>query len=296
MSKAINLILGSGAARGLAHIGVIRELERQGYEIRSLVGCSIGALIGGFYAAGKLDAYTQWVLELSELDVLRFLDISLRSKNGIMKGDKIMNELRSVIGSHTIETLEIPFTAVATDLNHGKEVWLARGELFDAIRASIAVPGLFTPHRIGDALLVDGGLLNPLPIAPATHNSELLTIAVNLSGHERHDPLGPAALHVKEKRTGKVRREIENFLQQTSELLGLESTQKEKHATLSDVLLGSFDVMQSAIARYRLAAYPPDILIDIPANICKAYEFYKAEALIESGAYWTCESLERYDR
>ena len=146
--ETISLILGSGGARGLTHIGVIRELERRGYVISSIVGCSMGALIGGFHAAGKLDAYEAWVTKLSEWDVLRFLDISLTSRSGMMKGDLIMDKLRALVGDVKIEDLPLRFTAVATDVVNHKEVWLSRGDLFDAIRASIAIPGTGARTRI----------------------------------------------------------------------------------------------------------------------------------------------------
>jgi len=132
----------------LTHIGVIRELEKHGYGISSIVRCSMGALVGGFYAAGKLAAFESWVTKLSEWDVLRFLDISLTSRSGMMKGDLIMNQLRALVGDVEIDDLPLPFTAVATDVVSKKEVWLSRGDLFDAIRASIAIPGIFTPKLI----------------------------------------------------------------------------------------------------------------------------------------------------
>jgi len=296
MNKEVNLVLGSGAARGLAHIGVIRALEAEGYVIRSIVGCSIGALIGGFYAAGKLEAYTDWVKELSELDVLRFLDISLNNSPGMMKGDKLMNELKELIGEHKIEELSIPFTAVATNLDRQSEVWLNRGDLFDAIRASIAVPGIFTPHMHNNVMLVDGGLLNPLPVTPSTHENDHMNIAVSLCGHERKEPLGKIITSEKPTKITQFRGRIEGFLAQVSDALGIESDEpSRRHQSISDVLLGSFDTMQAAITRFRLAAYPPDILIDIPINICEPYEFYKASQLIESGEYWTRKYLAQYE-
>ncbi|MGB5735334.1 MAG: patatin-like phospholipase family protein, partial [Thiohalocapsa sp.] len=139
-SKTVSLILGSGGARGLAHIGVIAELEERGYVISSIVGCSMGALVGGLYAAGKLPAFESWVTTLSEWDVIRFLDISLTNRSGMMKGDLIMSELRELVGDRRIEDLPLRFTAVATDVRQKKEVWLSRGDLFETIRASISIP------------------------------------------------------------------------------------------------------------------------------------------------------------
>ena len=165
--KRISLVLGSGGARGLAHIGIIRYLEEQGYRIESISGSSMGALIGGIYATGKLEVYAEWVSALEKIDILRLLDISF-SSGGFLRGDKVIRALRDLIGDHRIEDLPIAYTAVSADLNRQREVWLKSGSLFDAIRASIAIPTLFTPVKHENRLLVDGGLVNPVPIAPTS--------------------------------------------------------------------------------------------------------------------------------
>ncbi len=187
--KRVSLVLGSGGARGLAHIGVIQCLEEQGYHIESIAGASMGALVGGIHAAGELAAYRDWVCALSRTDVLRFLDFAF-SAGGLFKGDRIMDTLRDMVGEHAIEDLPIAYTAVATDIDRQREVWISRGPLFDAIRASIAVPTVFTPHRYLGLTLVDGGLLDPVPIAPTFRDRTDLTIAVNLNGGDRA-PRGP---------------------------------------------------------------------------------------------------------
>ena len=158
-------MLGSGGARGYAHIGVIEELEANGFAIRSIAGSSMGALIGGIYAAGKLRVFTEWVRPLQRLDVLRLLDWTI-SGGGFIKGDRIIGVLKDLIGETNIEDLPIPYTAVAVDLDVQREVWFSRGPLFDAIRASIAIPTIFRPYHYEGRLLVDGGLLNPLPVSP----------------------------------------------------------------------------------------------------------------------------------
>ncbi|MCP5431578.1 MAG: patatin-like phospholipase family protein, partial [Chromatiaceae bacterium] len=179
--KTISLVLGSGGARGLAHIGVIRVLERHGWKIGAISGSSIGALIGGFYAAGKLDEYAEWVQELTEFNVLRYLDVAWGGA-GMLKGEMLMQTLQHFVGTHRIEDLPIPLSIVATDVLTRKEVWLRRGDLFDAIRASIAVPTVFTPHMIKGRPLLDGGILNPVPIAPTLQDPTDAIIAVSLSG------------------------------------------------------------------------------------------------------------------
>ena len=179
--KTVSLVLGSGGARGLAHIGVIRVLEREGWQIGAIAGSSIGALIGGFYAAGKLDDYAEWVQELTEFNVLRYLDIAWGGA-GMLKGEMLMETLQQFVGRHEIKDLPIPLTIVATDVLRRKEVLLTRGDLFTAIRASIAVPMVFTPHRVDGRALLDGGILNPVPIAPTLQDRTEAIFAVSLAG------------------------------------------------------------------------------------------------------------------
>ncbi len=163
--KAVSLVLGSGGARGLAHIGVIHWLEENNYDIRSISGCSMGALIGGIHACGKLDVYEEWVRAISKLDIVRLLDISW-GKQGLVEGERIITALKDLVGDRRIEELPIAYTAVASDIKREKEVWLKRGSLFDAIRASISLPLFFTPFEMHGMKLLDGGILNPVPIAP----------------------------------------------------------------------------------------------------------------------------------
>lgn len=182
MKQEISLILGSGGARGYAHIGVIEELLAQGYEIRSIAGSSMGALIGALYACGKLDEFKTWTLTLDIFSVAKLLDFSFTG-TGIIQGDKVFHVIEKIIGDVLIEDLPIPYTAVATDLIKQKEIWIQKGRLIDAIRASIAIPTVFTPKKIANRYLIDGGVLNPLPIAPTIADDTDMTIAVNLSAN-----------------------------------------------------------------------------------------------------------------
>ena len=179
--QTVSLVLGSGGARGLAHIGVIKWLEENDYEVKSIAGCSIGAMIGGVYAAGKLDELEEWMCSITKMDMANLLDISW-GNGGIFKGDKVIDTLKDLIGDKQIKNLPIPFTAVAADMITQKEVWINKGSLFDAIRASISLPLFFTPVKHKDKLLIDGGVLNPVPIAPTFDDHTDLTIAVNLGG------------------------------------------------------------------------------------------------------------------
>jgi NTE family protein len=296
-TRTVSLVLGSGGARGLAHIGVIRELERQGWQIAAIAGSSIGALIGGFYAAGKLDDYAEWVLDLTEFNVLRFFDIAW-GRAGVLKGQMLMETLQEFVGQHRIEELTIPLTIVATDVVARREIWLNRGDLFDAIRASIAVPTIFTPHTIGGRPLLDGGILNPVPIAPTLRDTTDTTIAVSLSGVPK-TLKGGNRLERRSKPTEKPRhryqKKIESFIDQLQERLGLDNGKEDRpEISLSDAALLSLDAMQASIARCMLAAYPPDLLIEIPINTCGAHEFYRAKEVIEAGERWAQQAIEKF--
>jgi NTE family protein len=185
-------VLGSGGARGYAHIGAIEELLAQGYDIRSVAGSSMGALVGGVYAAGKLGEYRDWVKALQRFDVLRLLDWTFTG-GGLIKGDRIVDKLKDLIGEINIEDLPLTYTAVAVDLMAQREVWFSRGSLFDAIRASIAIPTVFRPHHYQGRTLVDGGLLNPVPITPTLRDLTDCTIAVDVNAPAESISGDPAA-------------------------------------------------------------------------------------------------------
>lgn len=280
MSKSIRLVLGSGGARGLAHIGVIRWLTEHGYSIRSIAGSSMGALVGGIYAAGKLDVYANWVSALERMDVARLLDPSF-GRTGLFKGERIMDVLRDLIGDRTIEELPVSFTAVATDLDSGKEVWLRKGKLFDAIRASMATPLIFTPFTHGGRRLLDGGLVNPVPIAPTLTDTTDLTVAVNLSGRAEARPSAPkpATLPAPPHGRNVYRQRIHTFI----ESLYPARTPDTQVLGLVDIVYASMETMQNTIARLKLAAYSPDVTVDIPRNACGFYEFWRAQELIALG-------------
>lgn len=254
----------------------------------------MGALVGGIYAAGKLDKYTDWVTSLTKKDVIQYLDVSFRAKSGILKGDLIMEALRDFVGDVSIESLTIPFLAVATDLTARKEVWITRGKLFDAIRASISVPGVFTPHRFAGRWMVDGGLLNPVPVTPAAQTLAGVTIAVDVTGPRSANPFGQIKTRELEQ-PPQLRKKIEEFLASIQNYLGTEASQEDDQPALSDVLINSFETMQETLSRYKLAANPPDLLISIPKNICAAHEFFRASELIEAGAWWARRALETAD-
>ena len=271
----ISLVLGSGGARGIAHIGIIKWLQEHNYEIQSISGCSMGALVGGFYAAGKLDAYVEWLETIDVLDMLKLLDF--KGSGGFVSGEKLMQKLQSLVGDAKIENLDIKFTAVATDIDTQKEVWINKGSLLDAIRASISLPLFFTPFKYKGKRLVDGGVLNPVPIAPTFHDSTDLTISVNLGGESM------AESPFKDN-------EPQNSIQKIINKISIPDSFTE--GGMYSVANKSFEAMQSSIAKMKLAAYPSDIELDIPINLCGTFEFNKAKELIEYGYNFCEQSVE----
>lgn len=305
--KRVALVLGSGGARGYAHIGVIEELEARGYEIVGVSGCSMGALIGGLYAAGKLEEYRDWVTELNYLDLFRLVDVTW-SPMGAIKGEKVMSIIANMLQERQIEDLPIHFSSVATDLLHQKEVWFQEGSLLQSIRASVAVPGVITPVEYHGRVLVDGGLLNPLPISPAVAWHADLIIAVNVTAKTDL----PLSL---EKLRGDTTAEpnglgdwINRVSSKVGDLLGRlnfwedDSNEPVSHGEATDtgwgklnIVLQSFETTQAALAKYKIAGYPPDILIEMPRNACSSYEFHRAKELIELGQQLAKHKLDAWE-
>ena len=277
--QTVSLVLGSGGARGHAHIGVIRALHEMDFEVRNIAGCSMGSVIGGIYAADKLDTYTEWAYQLNRGDVVKLLDFSF-SLRSIFKGERIFDVLKDLVGDRKIEDLERRFTAVATSLDDEEEVWLNSGSLFTAMRSSTAVPGVFSPVTLNGQTLVDGGLVNPLPIAPTLNDSTDFTIAVNLAGiAEDYTP--PDAAEKDDEEKNSYRDRIADFLSGLRDDDAPGSSGSDFDA--ADLLVKSIDIMQGTIARFKLAAYAPDKTIDIPRNACSFFEFHRAEEMAELG-------------
>lgn len=285
--KTVSLVLGSGGARGHAHIGVIRALEEMNFEIHNISGTSMGAVIGGIYAADELDIYTDWAFKLDKGDVVRLLDFSF-SWQSIFKGERIIKVLKELVGDRKIEDLDKRFTAVATSLDDQREIWLNSGPLFTAIKASTAVPGVFAPVELNGRTLVDGGLVNPIPIAPTLNDSTDLTIAVNLAGlEEDYEP--PEDAEANKDDEGGYKEKISEFLSGLREKDDSGGTDRESDA--ADLLVKSIDVMQGSIARLKLAAYAPDKTIEIPRNACTFFEFHRAEEMANLGYERTIKAL-----
>lgn len=293
-SRSVSLVLGSGGARGLAHIGAIRALEERGFRIESIAGSSMGALVGGMHAAGRLDDYAEWVSKLEQSDVFKLVDWTL-SGGGLIRGDRIIKRLKDMVGDARIEDLPIDFTAVAVDIEQGREIWLSKGSLFDAIRGSIAIPGLFTPHRYQGRLLVDGGILNPVPVAPTMRSLCDLTVVVNVNG-----PISASRLRADAKRTEEVietsddstlTERVRRFFNDLIERDG--SAVEESEPGLAAMLMKSLETMQEVITRQHLAVFRPNLVVEVPKDACMIHEFHRADELIDLGYRRTIKALDR---
>ena len=287
--KTVSLVLGSGGARGLAHIGVINWLRENNYEIKSISGCSIGSLIGGVYAAGKLEKLEQWMCALTNTDILSLIDLSW-DKSGFVKGDKIINTLVELIGDMLIEDLPLAFTAVAADIKGEKEIWINSGRLFDAIRASISLPLFFTPYDYNGVMLIDGGVLNPVPIAPTFSDDTDLTIAVNLGGPVSGSEQNEGILPDEKTPSSSFQKNINQFIEKYQSLIGKSA---KRSWSMYDIADQAFDAMQGAIARQKIAAYPPDAVIEIARDACGTLEFDRAAEMIELGYKKAGQSLNK---
>jgi len=288
MYPSVSLVLSSGGARGVAHIGVIEELERQGFEIKSIAGSSMGALVGGIYASGNLQVYKDWMCNLDKKAVFNMVDFTL-SANGLVKGNKVIKELKKIVPDENIENLPISFTAVATDIKNKKEVVFQKGSLFDAIRASISIPTVFKPYKLDGMILIDGGVVNPLPINRVKRRKDDIIIAVDVS----------APYSTINKSSEELSLKPEN-----SELSYFSFLMKKGFMFLPKVIDNQLNyytllsqcgsLMLQQISAMTIEMYNPDILIQIPINSYGPYHFYKSEEIIEAGAIATRKALTEY--
>ena len=269
--ERVALALGAGGARGLAQIGVIEALDARGLEIVTVAGSSSGALVGGIFAAGKLREFRESIERMSRGDFLRLLDPVL-GRPGVIGGRRLVDAMRELVGDPRIEDLPIQFTAIAVDLQRQREVWLRNGPLWDALRASFAIPGLFTPHEVHGRELVDGGLLAPLPIAATRLSDAHRLIAVDMHGRPKHPPGRPAAENGSTLPASRLGRWFERRL-----------GNDPGEISLVDTMSRALDTMQAQIARVQLALDPPELIIDIPRDTCQFYEFWRARDVIQVG-------------
>jgi NTE family protein len=296
----VALVLGGGAARGWAHIGVIHELKSMGVEPDMVVGTSVGSVVGGAYASGNLKPFEDWISSLSRVDIIRLLDAKMTG-GGFLQGNSLMGAIEKRIGNPKIEDLEIPFACVATELDTGREVWLREGSLLDACRASIALPGMFAPSRLReDKLLLDGGLVNPVPVSLARAMGGDVVIAVNLNGDliGRHFFVHRQEEEVDDEDSDRALAEIEDkdtmiakwaakmkagFGVRLDSYISSLRKKESPDPGLFDVIAGSIDIMQDRITRSRMAGEPPDIHITPQLSHVGLMDFDRSKESIGEG-------------
>lgn len=285
--KSISLALSGGAARGYVHIGVIKTLLKNDFKINAIAATSMGAVVGAMYAANKLDVYEEWVRNLYKLDIINLLDFSV--KGGLIRTDRLFDTIGKMLGCDIlIENLPIKFCAVSVDIISKKEVWFQEGDLLFAIKASSAIPSIFYPVERDNCLYVDGGILNNLPVGALRSAQSDLTIAVDINSNIKTN----YDIYVAKDEERKQNILLRQFRKISKRL---ETTTKNKYS-IFDMAAISFDIMQNALKSYRLAENKVDILIEIPQDVSKAYDFHKASQLIKIGEIAALKALEAYQQ
>lgn len=287
--KNIALVLSSGGARGLAHIGVIDELVERGYNITSIAGSSMGAFVGGLYATGNLDKFRDWVVNLDKLNIFNLIDFTLSSQ-GFIRGEKVFDKMRKLkmIPDANIEELPIKYVAIASDIINNQEIIFTDGDLFKAIRASISIPNVFTPIASNGGVLVDGGVLNPIPINRISRSDNDILIAVDLNSLV---PFIKPNLPKKKKEHEVVHSEkVNKLIKKWDDLFSSHHKENIEKPIAKDLKLGYFDIMvrsiqlmQSTLSQQTIDKYPPDVLVSISKYACSVFEFYKGEEMIAYG-------------
>ena len=283
-TKNVALALSSGGARGLAHIGAIEELESQGYHISSIAGCSMGALIGGVYAAGKLNEFREWMKTIDRKKMLGLIDFSL-SLNHLVKGTRIIEAIMEFVPDVNIEDLPIPYCAVAADLKAGREVMFRKGSLFKAIRASISLPSFYEPVTLNDMILIDGGIINPLPLNRVKRQAGDILVGVDVSGHDYKAQWDE--LH----RLTSMQKSEKSLKTKILDMLIPDNIEFNYYTVLSRA--SSLMIRQNSILMAQLMN--PDMLVDIQMNRYGTFDFDKSEKLVAIGKQKTSQAIDRYE-
>ncbi|MBS1527077.1 MAG: patatin-like phospholipase family protein [Bacteroidetes bacterium] len=289
MKQKVALVLSGGGARGMAHIGVIEELESRGYQIAAIAGTSMGALVGGVYALGKMDVYKEWLCTLDKMKVFSMVDFTL-SGEGLLRGDRIFHIMRELMDDKNIEELDIPFAAISADILNRREVVFNKGSVMEAIRASIAIPTVFTPVRTEDGLLVDGGVVNNLPIDHVQRSPDDILVVVDVNAPI---PVEEPEIHpeVREHRHSRYREKVKEFY---DHLFHLHPGDHEHKFNYFDVINKTINMITYHSGERLLEKYSPDILVRVSHESCGTYDFYKAEEVIELGRCSAAKSLAAY--
>jgi NTE family protein len=285
MKKNVTLVLSGGGARGFAHIGAIEEIESRGYIINSIAGTSMGALVGGVYAVGKMNEFKEWAYTLDKQEIFKLIDFSF-SNQGLIKGDRVLKTMKKFIPDANIEDLKIKYTATAFDLAQNKEIVFKEGSLYNAIRASISIPTVFTPVINGNSVLVDGGVVNNIPLNNAirTKNDVLIAVYVNADVPVHHINISE-----KRKRQDLYIQKIKEFRKSLSKSNSKDQSKKFHYFNLINDTIA---IMTNHLATTIIRNTPPDIFVEISKKSCGTFDFYKAEELVEIGRYATQEKFD----
>jgi NTE family protein len=289
MKQKAALVLSGGGARGIAHIGVIEELEKHGFEISSVSGTSMGAVVGGVYALGKLEEYKNWLFTLDKIKVFNLLDFTFNTQ-GLVKGDKLFNTVKKFIHDEDIEGLRIPYAAVAADIINKKEVVFTEGSIFDAVRASMSFPTVFTPVKTKNGLLVDGGVINNIPINHVKRIPNDILVAVNVNANIQADKPIAAKIETDAKQSV-YQKKIRDFYTQLHRIYPSHNEEKLGYFNLINKTIG---LMSYHITEMLLEKHAPDILINVSHDACGAFDFYRAAEMVEIGRHAAVKSLESY--
>lgn len=292
--KTVSLVLSSGGARGLAHVGVIEELERRGYEIGEIAGCSAGALVGGMYAASKMSEFKEWICNLDRVDVFSLMDFTFSSK-GFIKGEKVYNALKKVVQDCQIEDLPIRFSCNAVEVNSGKEYIFKKGSLYKAIRASGSIPSVFLPAKIDQHHFIDGGVLNPVPISLLSEPSKDLVVVVDVNGLENEFIPPP-----QKDETGKSFITLPNWVKEyQSKMKQFFPEEKKAESKLAysslDLVTRSFDLLQDRFCELLLEKHPVDVKIKVSRKQAGTLEFHRSAEMIEIGRLKAQEALDQLE-
>ncbi len=293
MSQSVSLVLSSGGARGYAHVGVIQALEKHGFTISAVTGCSMGAVVGGIYAAGGLERFKEWATNLERTDVFKLYDFVFSSQ-GLIRGERVFKSIETHIADQNIEDLPIPFKALATDLNSQKEIVFSSGSLYKALRASSAIPAVVKPAEFGDLELLDGGILSPLPIKFAPKNPGDIIVAVDVNAKIPYDHSKKTKTEIAEDK--KFNSHLEKLAKRWFKKENHELNSSRKKLGFFDLMMKSIDMMQDKITENILEQYPPDILVQISRNTCSTFDYYKAQKLIREGEAALEVALEKYKK
>jgi NTE family protein len=293
-NKTVSLVLSSGGARGLAHVGVIEELERRGYTITEIAGCSAGALVGGMYAAGKLPEFKDWICNLDRVDVFSLMDFTFSSR-GFIKGEKVYQALKKVVPDQAIEDLPLRFSCNAVDVNSGKEHVFAQGSLYKAIRASGSIPSVFLPAQIDKRNLIDGGVLNPVPISLLSDPHNTLVVVVNANSLAEHFLPAPH-----KKSSQKQSMNLPGWLMEYQNKMRTyfpeeEKKVQQKRYSAMELVTRSFDLLQDRYCQLLLENYPVEVEIKVASSQAGTLEFHRAAELIEVGKIKASEALDRLE-